>query len=63
MWALFESPLGHYLCQAWGPWPNTAPNTNPYHMQLNMFVKFVENNSPVNQQEVEGSLSQYLCMW
>ena len=23
--ALFESPLGRYLCQAWGPWPDKAP--------------------------------------
>ena len=26
MWALFESPLDHYLYrQAWGPWPAKAP--------------------------------------
>ena len=24
MWALFESPLSHYLCQACGPWPGKS---------------------------------------
>ena len=30
MWALFESSLGHHLCQAWGLWPDNS--VNRYHM-------------------------------
>ena len=48
MWALFESPLGHYLCQALG---QIGTSVNHYHMQLNMFITFVENNVLINQQE------------
>ena len=50
MWALFESPP---------PWPlfmsglrhlaRYCTGVNLYHMWLNMFIKVVENNVPINK--------------
>ena len=50
MWALFESPLGHHLCQACGPWP-VRHQCKSLSYVVDMFNKFVENNVPINQQE------------
>ena len=52
MWALFESPLGHYLCQVWDPWPSFI-----------IFIKFVEIMYLLTSKKVEGSLSKHLCLY
>ena len=32
-------------------------------LSFSMFIKFVENDVPINKKKVEGSLSKHLCMW
>ena len=49
MWALFESPPGLLFMSGLGHLARYCTSVNHYHMCLNMFVKFVENNVPVNK--------------
>ena len=56
MWALFASPPGPLFMSGLGPFARYGTSVNHH-----MFIKFVENNVPINQQE--GSLSKHLCTW
>ena len=51
MWALFESPPGPLFMSGLGPLARYGTGVSHYHMWLNMFIKFVENNVPINQEE------------
>ena len=51
MWALFESPPGPLFLSDLGSSSRYGTSVNHCHMYLNMFIKFVENNEPINQQE------------
>ena len=51
MWALFESPPGLLSMLGLGPLAIYGTSVNHYHMYLNIFIKFVENNVPINQQK------------
>ena len=49
MWALFESPPGPLFMSGLGHLARFCTSVNLYHMWLNMFIKFVENNVPINK--------------
>ena len=48
MWALIESPPGPLFMSGLGHLARYC-SVNHYHMWLNMFIKFVENNVPINK--------------
>ena len=55
---MLEPKYGHYSNRPWAiiyvrpvALGQVRRSVNYYHMQLNMFNKFVENNVPINQQE------------
>ena len=49
MWALFESPPGPLFMSGLGHLARYCTGVNLYHMWLNIFIKFVENNVPINK--------------
>ena len=52
MWALFESPPGPLFMSGLRPLARYCTSVNHYHILLNMFIKFVENNVSIYQGEI-----------
>ena len=51
MWALFKSPPGPLFVSGLEPLARHGTGVNHDHIWLNIFIKFVKNNIPINQQE------------
>ena len=52
IWALFESPPGPLFMSSLIPLARYRTSVNHYHMLLNMFIKFVENNASIYQGKI-----------
>ena len=52
MWVLFESPPGPLFMSGLGPLARYRTDVNNYHMWLNVFIKFIENNLPINKEDI-----------